>query len=230
MQTSQVPPPPPQSSSLSNSTTQQPQSQQQQLKTNITTTSHNNDVLCGRGCVVNSHPGNVQYREIVERKKRIYLTARFKREKRLIASSIVEEVHSMNPPGRFLMKDPVRNDVWQEIGDDKALQKTYSTLRENAVNVWKQMEEEIKEKSRLQQQQEAEDEDGSGVDRDGLKEFVDTNAVLTSASSSGGLPTSAAVRAANTDAAGDDNDLLLGYFQSLEEVAPNAHIVAHRGG
>ena len=72
---------------------------------------------------MNSHPGNEQYQEIVERKKRVYLTARFKREKRLIASSIVNEVRTMDPPGRFLMKDPNSN-VWRDIGDEKARDKT----------------------------------------------------------------------------------------------------------
>ncbi len=95
----------------------------------------------------------------------------------------------MNPPGRFLMKDPIRN-VWHEIGDEKARDKTSQALRENALNVRKQMEEEIQEKSRVQQQQEAEEGGNSkiGVDRDGSKDFVDANADLPYASSSGGLP------------------------------------------
>lgn len=40
---------------------------------------HSNDVLCGRGGTINAHPGNEQYRRLVDRKKRVYLTARFKR-------------------------------------------------------------------------------------------------------------------------------------------------------
>ncbi|KAL3756236.1 hypothetical protein ACHAWU_007187 [Discostella pseudostelligera] len=132
----------------------------EQPTTNITN-PHNNDVLCGRGGVVNSHPGNEQYREIVERKKRIYLTARFKREKRLIASSIVQEIRSMDPPGRFLIKDPIKNNVWHEIGDEKAREKTSQALRENASNVRKEMEVEILEKRRLEMQ-----EEGGGEESD----------------------------------------------------------------
>ena len=54
-----------------------------------------NDVLCGRGGSINSHQGNEQFRLLVEKRKRVYLTARFKREKRLIASSIVTEIRQM---------------------------------------------------------------------------------------------------------------------------------------
>ncbi len=54
----------------------------------------------------------------------------------------------MNPPGRFLKKDPIR-DVWHEIGNAKAHEKTMQALRENAFNVRKQIiEEEIQEKCR----------------------------------------------------------------------------------
>ena len=108
---------------------------------------HNNDVLCGRGGTINAHPGNEQYRKFVERKKRVYLTARFKREKRLIASSIVEEVRNLDPPGRFLTKDP-HSDVWYDVGDEKARDKTSQALRENALSVRKQMEEEFQETRR----------------------------------------------------------------------------------
>ena len=44
------------------------------------------------------------FRQLVEKRKRVYLTARFKREKRLIASSIVSEIRAMDPPGRFLAR------------------------------------------------------------------------------------------------------------------------------
>ena len=55
---------------------------------------HDNDVLCGRGGSINSHPGNERFRQLVEKRKRVYLTARFKREKRLIANSILSEIRS----------------------------------------------------------------------------------------------------------------------------------------
>mmetsp|Transcript_33376 Transcript_33376/g.70212 ORF Transcript_33376/g.70212 Transcript_33376/m.70212 type:complete len:994 (+) Transcript_33376:210-3191(+) len=113
---------------------------------------HNNDVLCGRGGTINAHPGNEQYRKFVDRKKRVYLTARFKREKRLIAQSIVDEIRNLNPPGRFLSKDTsaLARGIWRDVGDEKARDKTSQALRENALSVRKQMEEEFHETRRQQ--------------------------------------------------------------------------------
>ena len=92
-------------------------------------TAHPNDVLCGRGGRnFNSHRGNAQFRVLVEKRKRAYLTARCKREKSLIVSSIVNEIRAMDPPGRFL----ARTNHWYDIGNEKARKKTSTALRENA--------------------------------------------------------------------------------------------------
>lgn len=91
-------------------------------------TPHENDVLCGRGGSINSHAGNERFRELVEKRKRVYLTARFKREKRLIASSIVTEIRGLDPPGRFLAKEG-KTGKWKDIGDEKARDKTSQALR-----------------------------------------------------------------------------------------------------
>lgn len=103
-----------------------------------------NDVLCGRGGSINSHPGNERFRTLVEKRKRVYLTARFKREKRLIANSIVSEIRSLKPPGRFLTKDS-KSGKWKDIGDEKARDKTSQALRENAPSIRAEIETEIKE-------------------------------------------------------------------------------------
>jgi hypothetical protein len=103
-----------------------------------------NDVLCGRGGNVNSHRGNEQFRALVEKRKRVYLTARFKREKRLIASSIVTEIRGMNPSGRFLTRKGNRDSGhWYDIGDEKARDKTSQALRENAPSIRAEIETEI---------------------------------------------------------------------------------------
>lgn len=101
-----------------------------------------NDVLCGRGGSINSHPGNERFRTLVEKRKRVYLTARFKREKRLIASSIVSEIRNLN--GRFLQRDS-KSGLWKDIGDEKARDKTSQALRENAPSIRAEIEEEINE-------------------------------------------------------------------------------------
>ena len=103
---------------------------------------HDNDVLCGRGGSINSHPGNERFRQLVEKRKRVYLTARFKREKRLIANSILTEIRSIDPPGRFLSRDPSTG-RWYDIGDEKARDKTSQALRENAPSIRAEIEVEI---------------------------------------------------------------------------------------
>jgi len=88
-----------------------------------------NDVLCGRGGLTNNNPGNIFFRRLVRQKQEPYLLAS-KREKAGVAREIVELIHSLNPPGRFLKKDS--NGVWVEIGERKAREKTSQALREGA--------------------------------------------------------------------------------------------------
>lgn len=119
---------------------------------------HDNDVLCGRGGSINSHPGNERFRQLVEKRKRVYLTARFKREKRLIANSILSEIRSIDPPGRFLSKDP-KTGSWYDIGDEKARDKTSQALRENAPSIRAEIEVEINQQRA--EMQRAEDEEAA---------------------------------------------------------------------
>jgi hypothetical protein len=83
------------------------------------------DVLCGRGGGTNHHPGNSNWRSLVSANKRLYLTLP-KRQKGLVAKSIVHAVRSQNPPGRFLQRD--EHGLWYDIGDDKAWFKTSQAL------------------------------------------------------------------------------------------------------
>jgi hypothetical protein len=118
-----------------------------------------NDVLCGRGGSINSHLGNEKFRTFVEKRKRVYLTARFKREKRLIASSIVTEIRNMDPPGRFLAKTGGKNGYWYDIGDEKARDKTSQALRENAPTIRAEIETEINQQREEMKRREDDDED-----------------------------------------------------------------------
>lgn len=118
--------------------------------------THDNDVLCGRGGSINSHPGNERFRRLVETKKRVYLTARFKREKRLIANSILTEIKSLQPPGRFLAKDS-KTGNWHDIGDEKARDKTSQALRENAPSIRAEIEVEINQQRAEMQRAEEEE-------------------------------------------------------------------------
>eukprot|EP00522_Entomoneis_paludosa_P010751 CAMPEP_0172457276 /NCGR_PEP_ID=MMETSP1065-20121228/21188_1 /TAXON_ID=265537 /ORGANISM="Amphiprora paludosa, Strain CCMP125" /LENGTH=625 /DNA_ID=CAMNT_0013210903 /DNA_START=201 /DNA_END=2078 /DNA_ORIENTATION=+ len=115
---------------------------------------HPHDVLCGRGGSINSHPGNERFRTLVEKRKRVYLTARFKREKRLIASSIVSEIRNLQPSGRFLQLDK-KSGLWKDIGDEKARDKTSQALRENAPTIRSEIEAEINEhRAEIQKEEE----------------------------------------------------------------------------
>jgi hypothetical protein len=62
-----------------------------------------NDVLCGRGGRINSHSGNVQFRDFVQARKKDYLDKKTKKlEKAHIAAELVRHIRNMDPPGRFL--------------------------------------------------------------------------------------------------------------------------------
>jgi len=94
-----------------------------------------NDVLCGRGGRINSHAGNVQFRDIIHSKKKAYLAPTTKKlEKAHIAAGIVNDIRTMNPPGRFL-KEEKGTLMWYDIGDAKAIKKTGQALREDAPDI-----------------------------------------------------------------------------------------------
>lgn len=84
------------------------------------------DVLCGRGGATNNHPGNKRFRAKVAEHMPEYLQAR-KKEKAVIAKRIVHEIKQDG--GRFLKHD-ANNDVWVEVTDKRAREKTSQALRE----------------------------------------------------------------------------------------------------
>eukprot|EP00804_Cyclotella_cryptica_P020644 CCRYP_003469-RA/>CCRYP_003469-RA protein AED:0.30 eAED:0.30 QI:462/1/1/1/0/0.5/2/451/775 len=96
---------------------------------------NNNDVLSGRGGRINSHPGNVRFREMVDSLKREYLDPRTKKiEKARIAARLVTAIRRSDPPGRFLKEDP-HTGLWIEIGDERAWKKAGQALRESAPEI-----------------------------------------------------------------------------------------------
>jgi len=99
-----------------------------------------NDVLSGRGGRINSHHGNIQFRDLVHRRKHEYLNTNTKKlEKAYIAADIVNTIRNMEPNGRFLKPDI--DGLWFDIGDSKAIKKVGQALREDAANVRRQEEE-----------------------------------------------------------------------------------------
>eukprot|EP00554_Chaetoceros_debilis_P000495 CAMPEP_0194096818 /NCGR_PEP_ID=MMETSP0149-20130528/57543_1 /TAXON_ID=122233 /ORGANISM="Chaetoceros debilis, Strain MM31A-1" /LENGTH=729 /DNA_ID=CAMNT_0038782815 /DNA_START=234 /DNA_END=2420 /DNA_ORIENTATION=+ len=102
---------------------------------------HQNDVLCGKGNSVNRHVGNIQLRTIVSELKYEYV-ATPRKEKQVFSKMIVKKIRSMNPPGRFLMKDESTG-LWNDIGDagpKGAWSKTRMVLREGAPELQKKID------------------------------------------------------------------------------------------
>jgi hypothetical protein len=101
-----------------------------------------NDVLCGRGGSINSHPGNRVFRGWIAQRKESYNLAESKADKTRITAEILRIVRDQNPPGRFLQKivegaqkssDPYTlSGWWTEVDDIKALAKISQALREGA--------------------------------------------------------------------------------------------------
>eukprot|EP00571_Detonula_confervacea_P014068 CAMPEP_0172309638 /NCGR_PEP_ID=MMETSP1058-20130122/10307_1 /TAXON_ID=83371 /ORGANISM="Detonula confervacea, Strain CCMP 353" /LENGTH=345 /DNA_ID=CAMNT_0013022297 /DNA_START=120 /DNA_END=1157 /DNA_ORIENTATION=+ len=66
-----------------------------------------------------------------------------KKQKMMISRSIVDKVRTeLNPPGRFLEKDPMTG-LWHEVDDKRALLKTAQVLRDGAAALRKQLTEDM---------------------------------------------------------------------------------------
>jgi hypothetical protein len=82
-----------------------------------------NDVLLGRGKLIQEHTGNLRFRHIVENQREIYEHA-MKLEKTLLAREIVE--HLQKTGGRFLKRDRAG---WAEVDDETARYKVSHSFR-----------------------------------------------------------------------------------------------------
>lgn len=96
-----------------------------------------NDVLSGRGGATNQHEGNCYFRILIHNSREEYLLAE-KNDKLSISLSIVNAIRQRD--GRFLKKDRNSN-LWYEIGDAAAREKTSQALRQHAPEYRKQISE-----------------------------------------------------------------------------------------
>jgi len=103
-----------------------------------------NDVLSGRGGGTNVHPGNRNFRDLINLHRRAYLKAR-KNDKPAISRAIVRAIRETN--GRFLKKDE-KTGLWLEIGDDAAREKTSQALRQRAPEMRKLLFDSEREEAR----------------------------------------------------------------------------------
>lgn len=99
-----------------------------------------NDVLSGRGVSFNRHPGNEQFRLLIDKQTDAYGSGT-KKQKMAISRSIAEAIYALEPPGRFLKKDPDTGE-WIEL-----------SLKEAATRTSQAMAYAVRERSKQQQQQ-----------------------------------------------------------------------------
>jgi len=90
---------------------------------------HDNDVRCGRGHGSNRHPGNIDYREIVNERREKYQNEKRYFEKSMIAKGVLTIIKEKDPPGRFLEQDS-KTEKWKIISDELAEKKIKQCLRE----------------------------------------------------------------------------------------------------
>ncbi len=92
-------------------------------KGGVITTLSLNDVLSGRGKLVNSHPGNIRFltRIVPEYLEEYCHPTTTRTERANVVARLVHEVRSRsNPPGRFLVSKKESPGQYFEMGDEKA--------------------------------------------------------------------------------------------------------------
>ena len=94
----------------------------------INDTTSANDVLAGKGRGILNHPGNLKYRSIIKSLKPEYDAAP-KSLKGVYGNQIVNLIHSLSPPGRFLKKDKVSGS-WIEVDTKEAVQRAIQALHD----------------------------------------------------------------------------------------------------
>ena len=100
---------------------------EQHLHQTMAIVLHDHDVLHGRGASINKHPGNLWYRRRVHDNRKLYKICE-RHDKLIVAKTIVQMVHSRNPPGRFL-EQAQPGGVWIPVSYDKAVNKASQALR-----------------------------------------------------------------------------------------------------
>jgi hypothetical protein len=90
-----------------------------------------NDVLCGRGGITNSHSGNMVFRSLVRARKLSYINAPKRCDKPRIAREIVAEI--LQRGGRFLERSD--SGSWRQVDAERAAKKVSQALREGAPDM-----------------------------------------------------------------------------------------------
>ena len=83
------------------------------------------DVIMGRGKRVSEWPGNIFFRQVVNKHREAYAEAS-RNEKVTVAVTVIKEIHKNK--GRFMAEEP--NGSWAEIENQRAIEKCCQALRE----------------------------------------------------------------------------------------------------
>ena len=89
-----------------------------------------NDVLSGRGRRILNHPGNLKFRSIIKSLKPEYDAAPKSLKGVLYGNQIINIIHDLCPPGRFLKEDKVSGS-WIEVDKEKAVKIAIQALRDS---------------------------------------------------------------------------------------------------
>ncbi|CAB9514413.1 expressed unknown protein [Seminavis robusta] len=91
------------------------------------------DVVLGRGRGASCHIGNIKFRAFIKKYKPKYAAAN-RVDKPKVAEEVVGKWRRKNPPGRFLEQTQVGDrNIWNDVGDRKARQKSSQSLREKEL-------------------------------------------------------------------------------------------------
>mmetsp|Transcript_17573 Transcript_17573/g.29807 ORF Transcript_17573/g.29807 Transcript_17573/m.29807 type:complete len:234 (-) Transcript_17573:128-829(-) len=105
------------------------------------------DVICGRGKLCAEHPGNREFRRIVESHLDSYAKADSKLEKSLLVSAIVNMVRGRSQNGGFLKRNS-KSGAYEIVSDRIAREKVGQMLRD-ALHTQYKSSTEAKRKRRL---------------------------------------------------------------------------------
>eukprot|EP00542_Grammatophora_oceanica_P016133 CAMPEP_0194043194 /NCGR_PEP_ID=MMETSP0009_2-20130614/14866_1 /TAXON_ID=210454 /ORGANISM="Grammatophora oceanica, Strain CCMP 410" /LENGTH=249 /DNA_ID=CAMNT_0038687321 /DNA_START=661 /DNA_END=1410 /DNA_ORIENTATION=+ len=129
-------------------------------------------VICARGRLSSSHPGNKYFKQVVQEHLDAYGAARESRlGKGQVVSSIIDTIRTKSPIGSFVKQDPVSG-RWFEISNEMAREKVGGCLRDGL----KYPSSTTEKKKRRQSGQVKENEDMSRF----IKSNAEVSAVLSS--------------------------------------------------
>jgi hypothetical protein len=89
-----------------------------------------NDVLSGRGRGILNHPGNLKFRSIIKSLKPLFDSAPKILRGVLYGKEVIDLIHNLSPPGRFLRKDKVSGS-WIELDTKEAVQRAIQALHDS---------------------------------------------------------------------------------------------------